>query len=359
MFGAIGLAFALERSRLGGKISGVVLTISLGLILSNTFLIPHASPLYDVIGGYLVPLAIPLLLFKADLRGLWREGGLTALVFLFAAAGSVIGAFVAAGLLDLGSKEAIIAGMLAATYIGGSMNLVAVSQAAGLNDPAIFAAAVAADNIAGTTFLLLLGAYAASGPARRLPAGEDEAQATATIADEEEPFRISDLTIALAISGAICVVSGLVADALGRPEVLILMITGIAALVANLFPRIVGKLSGTFEAGMLLFAMFFFVIGAGAEVRKLAGAASLILVFAAIIILFSAFAALIGGKLLKAGRHETAIACNASVLGPPTAAAMAAGIGRRDLVAPGLLCGVFGYVIGTFIGLAVTALLGG
>jgi uncharacterized membrane protein len=128
-------------------------------------------------------------------------------------------------------------------------------------------------------------------------------------------------------------------------------------LVANLFPGIVGRLSGTFEAGMLLFAMFFFVIGAGAEVRKLAGAASLILVFAAIIILFSAAAALIGGKLVKAARHEIAIGCNASVLGPPTAAAMAAGIGRRDLVAPGLLCGVFGYVIGTFIGLAVTTLL--
>ena len=51
------------------------------------------------------------------------------------------------------------------------------------------------------------------------------------------------------------------------------------------------------------------------------------------------------------------IAANACILGPATAAAMAAGMGWRDLVTPGLLAGVLGYSIATFVGVAVSRVL--
>jgi uncharacterized membrane protein len=42
---------------------------------------------------------------------------------------------------------------------------------------------------------------------------------------------------------------------------------------------------------------------------------------------------------------------------PATAAALAAGQGWRDLVTPGMLAGILGYSVATFIGVGVTQLL--
>jgi len=51
------------------------------------------------------------------------------------------------------------------------------------------------------------------------------------------------------------------------------------------------------------------------------------------------------------------IASNACILGPAPAAALAASKGWKALVTPGILVGVFGYAIATFLGVAVTTLL--
>lgn len=56
---------------------------------------------------------------------------------------------------------------------------------------------------------------------------------------------------------------------------------------------------------------------------------------------------------------EVVIASNACILGPAPAAALAASRGWRALVAPGILVGMFGYAIATFIGVTVSAILGG
>ena len=48
--------------------------------LSNLGVIPaDGVPAYNVVWSYLVPLAIPLLLFRADLRRILREAGPTLL----------------------------------------------------------------------------------------------------------------------------------------------------------------------------------------------------------------------------------------------------------------------------------------
>ena len=67
---------------------------------------------------------------------------------------------------------------------------------------------------------------------------------------------------------------------------------------------------------------------------------------------------MLGVKLLKIDLAEALVASNACIMGPATAAAIAAGQGWRSLVTPGLLVGVLGYVIANFLGVAVTELLG-
>ena len=95
-----GLSFLLERTRLGAQLTGTVMVILAAIAAANAGLIPHSAPAYGFIFSYIVPMLIPLFLFQADLRRLWREASRTSIAFLIAAAGTVAGVMVAAALLD-------------------------------------------------------------------------------------------------------------------------------------------------------------------------------------------------------------------------------------------------------------------
>ena len=62
-------------------------------------------------------------------------------------------------------------------------------------------------------------------------------------------------------------------------------------------------------------------------------------------------------SLLKQNLEELLLSVNATLGGAPSAAAMAISRGWANLVLPGLLAGIWGYVIGTFVGIIVTEAL--
>ena len=99
-----------ERQRWGQKLGGSLLLLALSMLASNLGLIPYSAPLYGTIAGVLVPMAIPLLLMRADFRTIVGESGPVLLAFLIAAAVTVVGAFVGAALTDLGPLEPQIIG---------------------------------------------------------------------------------------------------------------------------------------------------------------------------------------------------------------------------------------------------------
>jgi uncharacterized membrane protein len=63
------------------------------------------------------------------------------------------------------------------------------------------------------------------------------------------------------------------------------------------------------------------------------------------------------GKLFRLNLEHLALSVNATLGGPPTAAAMAISMGWSRLVLPALLIGIWGYAIGTAAGLAVGQLV--
>ena len=63
-------------------------------------------------------------------------------------------------------------------------------------------------------------------------------------------------------------------------------------------------------------------------------------------------------RLLKIQLDEAIVASGAALVGPAVTAAIATSKGWRHLVTPGIMCGIFGYVIATFIGVSITAMLG-
>ena len=75
-------------------ISGALVSILVGLAASNLGIIPHDAPAYSAVFQYLLPLTIPLLLFRADLRQVVRTTGTLFLAFLLGSGASFIYTFI-------------------------------------------------------------------------------------------------------------------------------------------------------------------------------------------------------------------------------------------------------------------------
>jgi uncharacterized membrane protein len=80
-------------------------------------------------------------------------------------------------------------------------------------------------------------------------------------------------------------------------------------------------------------------------------------VFCGIIGLVNLAFTLAAGKLLRLNLEELLVAVNANLGGAPSAAAMAISAGWPRLVLPGILVGIWGYVIGTPLGIMVVEMV--
>ncbi len=61
----------------------------IAVFLTNINVIPTSAPVFDdIVWGYAVPLAIPLLLLNANIFKIWRETGKILVIFLIGAAGT-------------------------------------------------------------------------------------------------------------------------------------------------------------------------------------------------------------------------------------------------------------------------------
>lgn len=354
-----------ERRPWGQKIGGPLLLIGIGMALANTGFIPYSAPVYGTIASFLVPAAIPLLLLRADLRTIFSESGPMLTAFLVAAAATVVGAFAGAWAIDMGPFEAQIAGTVTSSYIGGSLNFVATAEATGISDSAIYAAGLSADAVGAVFFLLMLMLMPTLRLVRNaMPSRFDfgagsttETAATPNALQGTHPFSIERAACALAISLVICALSDWIASVTGSQSWYILIVTTLSLVVANLGKPLVRYVSADFELGTLFMYLFFVAIGAGANLADVVGAAMPILLFIVVMVSVHLVLIVIAGKFLKLDLAEVMIASNACILGPAPAAALAASRGWQALVAPGILVGMFGYAIATFIGVAIAAAL--
>lgn len=353
LFALAAAGFAVERTAFGRHVSGVVVVLASALALSNLGVLPKAARAYDLVWDYLVPLAIPLLLFNANLVVIIRESGRTLLAFAAASAATLAGIYVGVTLVPLGSWRDEIAGVFSATYIGGSVNFAAVSQILSFSDPELLTASVAADNLAGTIYLIVLTTLPSIALLRRWYGEETNA---ATIGAVKVPvFSLAPdrLLAALALSAAVVAVSGSLAGLIDHPEFTLLFVTAITVALATTLPRAIARLTGGYELGTAAMYIFFGTIGAGADLTALMGDAPEVLAFAAVILVVHLAVVLGLGRLLRVGLPEILVGSNAAVMGPATASALAGAKGWHHLVTPGILCGVLGYAIANFIGVFV------
>lgn len=357
-----GFGFWCERFAWGRKYSGVMLLITAAIVLANLRIIPTAAPVYDVVWDYLVPIAIPLLLFHADLKRIFSESGPTLIAFVIGGASVVVGVIVATELFDLGPKEAELAGIFTGTYIGGGLNFAAVAEATGMQEDSMLTAAVAADQvITNLHFLLIILVPGIAWMAKRYPTHHMD-NAVAFDADSQTVHRVADLSLAglmaaLALAFALAAIGKFLANLVGKDQYSILVITALALIVATAFPRQVKRLSGHQEFGNVLMFIFLASIAAGADVWKLIEIAPVLFLFATVVIVVHLVLLFAVGKLLNLDLAELAMASAVLIGGPASAPALASAKGWRDLLIPGLLLGSLGYAVGSFIGVKVVDFL--
>ncbi len=368
-----------QRYSWAAKISGAIIALIGAIILSNTGIIPTASPVYDAIWTFIIPLAIPLLLFHVNFKRIWKESGRLLIIFLISSIGTVAGVMISFFLL----KDHIpvldkLGAMLSASYIGGGVNFAAM--AAKFEAPGeMVSSAVVADNLMMAIYFIVLMMIPAMGFFRRrfraphvekVESGgvREEGKTLAESFWERKDISLKDIALSVGTAFLLVVVSfkiaafmdGLIPSGEDTSFFLnllnglfgdnYLMLTTLTFLALALFPRYFESINGSQEIGTFLIYLFFVVIGIPASIPLIVQNAPLLLVFVFIIVVVNLAVSLTAGKLLKYNLEEILLASNANVGGPTTAAAMAIAKGWKDLIGPILVVGTLGYIIGNYVG---------
>ena len=366
LFAIAGIAFLLEKTRVGALLTGAVSAIFLAIFASNVGIIPSSAPAYDFVWTYFVPVLIPLFLMKADLKKIFFETTRMTGAFMLAALGTVLGAIVAFSLYQLpdypagveaaqlGTREAAATAAFTATYIGGSVNYGALMSSTGLGqaDESFASAMTAVDNLYSGIFLALLAILPSLNWVASRFVQRDHSQGEIA-AEKTDPISAASLTLSLAYALIIVAIGSFLADMLdaavedaGR-KWKFAIISVLSLIPATAMPKTMARLTGGYEIGIGLSFVFFAMIAAGADVMSLMQLAPVLFVLIGVMLFVHAIVLFGLGSVFKLSLPELITASNAAILGATTAPALAAAKGWKDLVTPGVLVGVFGYAIGT------------
>ncbi len=364
-----GLSILLEqKNKTAAKLTGPVLALVFGMAMSNFRILPTEAITYDIVWAYVVPLAIPLLLMKMNIRKIIKETGRLFGAFHVSALGTVVGGFAAVFLLhELIAEVAKIGGIMTASYIGGGVNFVAMVST--FKPPeSLVNAAIVADNGVMVLYFLVLLALPASALVRKifpltsLSKGfyDEDSREGAKAFWKPKPISLLDIALSLSLAFIIAAASFKVSSFFGSadmPSIVrsilgqqYLVLTTFSIAIPFFFPKFTEKITGSEELGTFLIYIFFVLIGIPASFKTVIMESPLLLLFCTLMLSMNFLVTFGLGKLFRFELEELVLVAAATSGGPLNAAAIAISKGWRALVFPSFLVGIWGYVIGNYIG---------
>lgn len=305
-----------QRYIWASKITGAIIALIGAIVLSNTGIIPTASPVYDAVWTVIVPVAIPLLLFHVNIKKIFKETGRLLIIFLLSSIGTIAGTIVSFFLLkDYIPMLDRLGAMFSASYIGGGVNFAAM--AAKFKTPGeLVSSAVVADNLMmAILFIILMIIPTLSFFKRRYSTPhilEVERQGAIedgkTLAEsfwKRKDISLKDIALSVGTAFLFVIVSFKIAKYFDQlipsgEDVSFfmnllnglfgdgyIMLTTMTFMALTLFPKYFENINGSQEVGTFLVHIFFVVIGIPASIPLIIQNAPLLLLFAFIIVIIN------------------------------------------------------------------------
>ncbi len=367
-----------QRFKWANKLSIVVMCILGGVILGNLHILPFEAPVYKGISGVLLYLAIPMLLFKSNVRKLAKEGGRVFGAFHIAALASMVAALIY-GFLLKGFNIPNLAGLVAMTTggnIGGTVNMVAMGGVYEVDDTMMSAGTLVANFNLGI-LLAILGLICGSNWfRRRMPhpyIDEREAEIAADPSAKDRPLSAAfwknkelsllDLLKSVATAFIIVALSQVICgwvNSLEPPFVIkqlfgsiYLVMTTLTVIGATFLPKWFSSLKFGDELGMIILTMWYVTIGLSADLVEVVSYGMVIMVIFTITVLSHLLVAFPIAKLCRLSLEEICCGTTAAIGGPSSSVALTINQGWRDLIAPSIVCALWGYIIGNYLAVLV------
>lgn len=331
----------------------------------------NIEPNSDVgeIGSHLaISIAIPLLLFSANLKEARKLSKMVLLSFgslvVSAVIVSAITFYIYGTTIAFGAE---LSGMAVGLYTGGTPNLNAIGNIFGLDGTTIGVANLS-DMIIGAVFYMFLLLLAKPLLSKVLRKSDQEVYVKEASKIENleeldiENFKISKellnrffLAFGIAILGAglgilLWVIMGSVEGKMTDLLVPVMMITVTVLGIVVSFNEKIRKTKHMNILGQYFILVFSFALASSLDFSRMQGLFSDILVLYGVITIGVFILHIIISKFLNIDVDCTIITLTAGVYGPAFVPAITRQIKNDDLTVPGLIVGSIGYAVGTFLG---------
>ena len=334
----------------------------LPMLASTAGIIDSKSPVYQVISINILPASLVLLLMSSDIKPILKLEK-PALIMMFAGS---LGMMLGFPLVFLIFKQWVGFdmwkgfGALAASWTGGSANMIAVKEATGATD-AVFAPMVIVDTVVPYIWMGILIALAGFAPKfdkwnkSDTTVLEKIGKRTAIPSPLKKRFNLGKTMLILFIAAVSVVFSRFLAGLLPSIKDIISGFTWVILIISFLgislsFTRL--KNLGEQGASKIGYFLLYFVltsIGARANITNF-NAAVLLILAGFLIVLIHAVVLLITSRVIKAPLSLIAIASQANI-GGVASTPVVAEIYHPGLATAGLLLAILGNIIGTYCGI--------
>lgn len=331
---------------------------------------PSASPAYDWMIRYLLPVALLLLMITIDLRSVAKLGWMALVMVLAGTAGIVLGGPIALLLFGPWLPEGAWMGFaaLSGSWIGGTANMVAIAESVGTPD-SLMGPIIVVDTVVGYGWmgvLLFFSGWQHRWDRRinaRTAALDETNRRLAEAEARRYPVSLPWLAAITGVGFAGAVAAVALGDAmptLGDPTIIskttwavLIVVTG--GLILSFTPMSRLEEHGASRIGYLALYLLLTAIGARADLAAVLAAPAFL---AAGIVWLAVHAGLLllVARLIRAPLFFVATGSMANV-GGAASAPVVAGVYHPAMAPVGLLMAVVGYILGIYAALAAAWLL--
>ena len=373
VFAPLGILWLTYKSAWLRKVGSIIIAYIIGCTLGLTGLIPDTEDMHAVqttVASVAIPIAIPLLLFSADLKSWARLAPAFIKSTIFGLLGCAIAIIIGFHLYGKSNPElfAHVGGMLTGLYTGGNANLASLKMALGVDDTTYILTS-AYSTIMSAVYLFFVIIFGKRLLSLFMPDFKDDKTVEDDIVKvenhEKELFlglfrkdNLKDLGTSLLLTVCIIALGAGVAGLFPKDAFQSVFILGISLLsiFASLNKR-VRRLKRTFEAGTFFILVFSVAVASQVSLKTLTDVNPDIFLFITVATLGSLFFHVLLSAVFRIDTDTTLTTSISLICSPPFAPVMGSALKNKAVIGPGIAVGLFGYAIGTYMGFTLSKLL--